>query len=56
MKLYFFEAGILKSFKQYFTLGLGIGEPFDVPVPFFINRSPQRYRYVRYGKCFRNSQ
>ena len=41
MKLYFFEAGILKSFKQYFTLGLGIGEPFDVPVPFLLIDHPK---------------
>jgi glyoxylase-like metal-dependent hydrolase (beta-lactamase superfamily II) len=41
MKLYFFEAGILKSQKQYFTLGTGIGEPFDVPVPFMLIEHPK---------------
>jgi N-acyl homoserine lactone hydrolase len=36
MKLYMFECGILKSQKQYFTAGRGVGQPFDVPVPFFL--------------------
>jgi len=36
MKLYMFECGILKSQKHLFTMGRGIGEPFDVPVPFFL--------------------
>jgi len=41
MKLYLFEAGILKSQKQYFTLGRGVGEPFDVPVPFLLIDHPK---------------
>jgi glyoxylase-like metal-dependent hydrolase (beta-lactamase superfamily II) len=41
MKLYFFEAGILKSQKQYFTMGLGVGQPFDVPVPFLLIDHPK---------------
>ncbi|MCX5847147.1 MAG: N-acyl homoserine lactonase family protein [Deltaproteobacteria bacterium] len=41
MKLYFFEAGVLKSYKQYFTMGLGVGEPFDVPVPFLLIEHPK---------------
>lgn len=36
MKLYMFECGTLKSQKHLFTMGRGIGEPFDVPVPFFL--------------------
>jgi len=36
MKLYAFECGILKSQKQLFVAGKGLGEPFDVPVPFFM--------------------
>ena len=35
-KLYFFECGTLKSEKHLFTLDRGIGEPFEVPVPFFL--------------------
>jgi len=35
-KLYFFECGTLKSQKHFFTLNKGIGEPFEVPVPFFL--------------------
>ena len=40
-KLYFFSAGILESQKQYFTLNRGIGEKFDVPVPFFLLDHPK---------------
>lgn len=35
-KLYLFECGTLKSEKHFFTLDKGIGEPFEVPVPFFL--------------------
>jgi len=41
MKLYFFEAGILKSQKQFFTLGIDVGKPFDVPVPFLLIEHPK---------------
>ncbi len=41
MKLYFFEAGILKSQKQFFTFGKGIGQEFDVPVPFYFIDHPK---------------
>ncbi|MGB9662229.1 MAG: N-acyl homoserine lactonase family protein [Moorellaceae bacterium] len=41
MKLYCFEAGILKSQKQYFTMGVDVGKPFDVPVPFFLIDHPK---------------
>lgn len=37
-KLYFFECGTLKSQKHLFTLDRGIGEPFEVPVLFFLIR------------------
>lgn len=36
MKLYMFECGILKTQKHLITMGLGLGEPFDIPVPFFL--------------------
>lgn len=35
-KLYFYECGTLKSQKHLFTLNKNIGEPFEVPVPFFL--------------------
>lgn len=35
-KLYFFECGTLKSEKHLFTMDRGVGEPFEVPVPFFL--------------------
>ena len=52
MKLYFFEAGILKSQKQYFTLGKGIGEPFDVPVPFMLIEHPKALVLYDTGNAF----
>ncbi|MBG0778093.1 MAG: N-acyl homoserine lactonase family protein [Desulfovibrionaceae bacterium] len=41
MRLYLFEAGVLKSKKHFFTLNQGLGEPFDVPVPFFLIDHPR---------------
>lgn len=41
IKLYMFQCGILKSQKQFFTMGRGVGEPFDVPVPFFLIDHPK---------------
>jgi len=41
MKLYLFEAGVLKSEKHYFTLNQGVGESFDVPVPFVLIDHPK---------------
>jgi N-acyl homoserine lactone hydrolase len=41
MKLYMFQCGILKSQKHLFTMGRGVGEPFDVPVPFFLIEHPK---------------
>ena len=41
MKLYFFEAGVLKSQKQYFTVGTDVGKPFTVPVPFLLIKHPR---------------
>ena len=35
-KLYCFNGGILKSKKHLFTLGRGLNEPFDIPVPFYL--------------------
>lgn len=36
VKVFFFECGTLKSEKHLFTLNIGVGEPFEVPVPFFL--------------------
>ncbi len=52
MKLYFFEAGILKSKKHYFTLGQGIGEDFDVPVPFILIDHPKGKVLFDTGNAF----
>jgi len=41
MKLYLFETGILKSQKQFFTHSLGVGEEFNVPVPFLLIEHPK---------------
>jgi glyoxylase-like metal-dependent hydrolase (beta-lactamase superfamily II) len=41
MKLYVFQCGILKSQKHLFTAGRGVGQPFDVPVPFFLIDHPK---------------
>jgi len=43
MKLYFFEGGTLKSFKHLFTMGRGLGEQFEVPVPYFLIQHPRGY-------------
>lgn len=34
MKLYMFQCGIIKTQKHLITMGRGIGQPFDIPVPF----------------------
>ncbi len=36
VKLYVFSSGILKSTKEKFLFNIGIGEPFDIPVPYFL--------------------
>jgi len=41
MKLYMFQCGILKTKKHLITMGRGIGQPFDVPVPFFLIKHPR---------------
>jgi len=40
-QLYLFASGVLESQKHYFTLGRGKGEPFNVPVPFYLVRHAQ---------------
>lgn len=41
MKLYLFEAGILRSYKHFFTFAVDVGKPFDVPVPFLFIDHPK---------------
>jgi N-acyl homoserine lactone hydrolase len=36
-----FRCGTLKSHKHLFTAGRGLGEPFEVPVPFFLIEHPK---------------
>jgi N-acyl homoserine lactone hydrolase len=52
MKLYLFEAGILKSEKHYFTLGRGVGKSFDVPVPFLLIDHPKGKVLFDTGNAF----
>jgi len=35
-KLYVFSSGILKTTKEKLLFATGIGEPFDIPVPYFL--------------------
>lgn len=41
MKLYLFQCGLLNSQKHLFTMNRGLGEPFVVPVPFFLIEHPK---------------
>jgi N-acyl homoserine lactone hydrolase len=52
MKLYFFEAGILKTQKHFFTHNQGIGESFEVPVPFLLLDHPQGKVLFDTGNAF----
>jgi glyoxylase-like metal-dependent hydrolase (beta-lactamase superfamily II) len=52
MKLFFFEAGVLKSQKQYFTAGRGVGDAFEVPVPFFLIEHPEGYVLYDTGNAY----
>jgi len=52
MKVYFFQAGVLKSQKQFFTAGRGVGESFDVPVPFFLIEHERGYVLFDTGNAY----
>lgn len=41
MKVYFFQAGLLQSQKHFFTYGLDVGKPINVPVPFLLMDHPK---------------
>jgi len=40
LSLHAFSSGTLRSHKHLFTMGRGVGVPFEVPVPFFLVRHP----------------
>ncbi len=52
MRLYMFEAGMLKSQKHFFTLNQGVGDEFDVPVPFFLIDHPKGKVLFDTGNAF----
>ncbi|MCT4633005.1 MAG: N-acyl homoserine lactonase family protein [Firmicutes bacterium] len=52
MKVYFFNSGVLKSEKQYFTAGRGVGDPFEVPVPFFLIEHKDGYVLFDTGNAY----
>jgi N-acyl homoserine lactone hydrolase len=41
LRLYFFECGTLKTFVQFIRMNQGLGEPYEVPVPFFLITHPK---------------
>lgn len=41
IRLYMFQSGILKTFVQSIKLGQGMGEPYDIPVPWFVITHPK---------------
>lgn len=52
MRLFFFQAGILKSQKHFFTHGRDVGRPFDVPVPFILIDHPKGKVLFDTGNAF----
>ena len=52
MKMYMFEAGTLKSQQHFFTLNKGIGEAFEVPVPFTLIDHPKGKVLFDTGNAF----
>src|SRR5918997_7143622 len=41
LRLYFFSCGSLKSEAQYIWMNEGLGEPSEIPVPFFLITHPR---------------
>lgn len=41
MQLFFFECGKLVTQKHFITFGRGLGQPYIVPVPFFLIKHPK---------------
>lgn len=41
LRLYFFECGTLKTYTQFIKMNQGMGEEYEVPVPFFLITHPR---------------
>ncbi len=41
LRLYFFSCGSLKTELQYFKMNQGLGDPYEVPVPYFLITHPR---------------
>jgi N-acyl homoserine lactone hydrolase len=41
IRLYMFQSGILKTFLHSIKLGQGLGEPYDIPVPWYLITHPK---------------
>jgi N-acyl homoserine lactone hydrolase len=41
LRLYFFECGTLKTQLQFIKMNQGLGDPYEIPVPFFLIRHPK---------------
>jgi N-acyl homoserine lactone hydrolase len=41
LRLYFFECGSLKTELQYIKMNQGLGDPYEIPVPFFLIVHPK---------------
>ena len=41
LRIYFFECGTLKTYTQFIKMNEGMGEEFEVPVPFFLITHPR---------------
>jgi N-acyl homoserine lactone hydrolase len=40
LRLYFSECGSLKTYMQFMKMNEGIGEEYEVPIPFFLIPHP----------------
>jgi N-acyl homoserine lactone hydrolase len=41
LRLYFFECGSLKTQVQYIKMNQGLGDPYEIPVPFYLITHPR---------------
>ena len=41
LRLYFFECGSLKTYTQFIKMNEGMGEAYEIPVPFFLITHPR---------------
>ena len=40
LRLYFFECGSLKTQVQFIKMNQGLGDPYEIPVPFYLITHP----------------